>query len=389
MDAFGGRPGTAQSAYGQFDVAFDPVLANAEHIALFQTQDNPKPQGKYVITRGFEKFAFPKIVDKISDEDLIIKRKALLAACELLNTGEARVQCVGAGIVPALTKCLTHEDATVRERTAACLELIAVNDQGCEELLACGSVGALCDLLRDVERHPEDDVRNSAYSALVEASRTDRVRLELVEDKRMLKWLVESGLKGESPQPAMALELMRCAMMCTKSEAALEQLLGCGGVAAVAPLLTGDYEVRECASLVINLLCVPFEGKTAATEAGAVPLLVDLLSDHPLSVTSAAAAALTTLTVDIPAKKAMVECGGGAPLAMLLDVEDEKLIVNVLLLVTSIAEDPEGRRQLQACLQRIRNIQLATPSALIERCAAHAVRQVMFNHLPHAHLPTS
>ena len=378
-------------AYGEFDVAFDPVLANAEHIALFGAQDNPKPQGQFVITRGFEKFAFPKIVSKIRDPHIVIRRKALLAACELLNTGEARVQCVGAGIVPALTDRLADEDATVRERAAACTELVAVNDQGCEELLACGTIGTLCALLRDTGAHPETEVRNAAFSALVEAARVDRVRRTLIETDGMLEWLVRVGLREEPPRSAMTLELLRCAMMSTIAETALTQLLGCNAVEAVVPLLSQDYdlEVRECASLVLSLLCVPFDGKTAANEAGAVPLLVAMLTDHPLSVTSAAASALMTLTIDIPAKKEMVHCGGVGPIAALLYADDEKLCVNVLQVITSIAEYPEGRKQLQPYVQRIRDIQLTTPSTLIERCAAHALRQTMFNHLPHAHLPTS
>ena len=63
---------------------------NGLHMTAFGAQDNPKAQDKYTLTRGWEKFAFPKAVRLLRDADLAIQQKALLTVSELLSTGEVR-----------------------------------------------------------------------------------------------------------------------------------------------------------------------------------------------------------------------------------------------------------------------------------------------------------
>ena len=49
---------------------------------------NGRPrQHVHTITRGFEKFAFPKLVRVLGSGDLVLKQKGLLGAAELLATG--------------------------------------------------------------------------------------------------------------------------------------------------------------------------------------------------------------------------------------------------------------------------------------------------------------
>jgi hypothetical protein len=46
-----------------------------------------------------------------------------------------------------------------------------------------------------------------------------------------------------------------------------------------------------------------------------------------------------------------------------------------------------GRRQLQPALEKLKMIQSTTPSTVIVRSAAHAIRQVTFKTRPYEELP--
>jgi hypothetical protein len=86
-----------------YEYAFE---ANSAHLALVEAKPNPKAQHPHTLTRGFEKFAFPKLVRYLRSADLTHKQKALLGAAELLATGESAVQCLSAGVCAAVTTLL-------------------------------------------------------------------------------------------------------------------------------------------------------------------------------------------------------------------------------------------------------------------------------------------
>jgi len=89
-----------------YEYAFE---ANSSHLALVEAKPNPTAQHPHTITRGFEKFAFPKLVRYLRSAQLTHKQKALLGAAELLATGESAVQCLSAGVCAAVTTLLEDE----------------------------------------------------------------------------------------------------------------------------------------------------------------------------------------------------------------------------------------------------------------------------------------
>ena len=112
------------------------VEANMRHIMRHECRDNPKPLPYTTITRGFESFAFPKIVSsqprllqapsrsyllqlcqfnnlvidvqvkELKDSHLVVKQKSLLAARELLATPVSYMGYISAGITPAVVALL-------------------------------------------------------------------------------------------------------------------------------------------------------------------------------------------------------------------------------------------------------------------------------------------
>jgi len=361
-----------------FEFAFD---ANGRHINAFESKPNPKEQDKHTITRGFDKFAFPKIVRILKSDDLVLKQKGLLGAAELLATGESGAQCLEAGICGAITALLQDPDEIVRERAAAALEVTAHSAVGCEHVLKEGAVDKLVKMLDDTSA----DVRDAAYSALVEAaSRLVDVQRALVEHGT-LPSLVEKAVQEEIGRSSMALELLRCCLSGVR-EPAVDALLECSAIKQITPLLENDDPaVLEGATSVIGLLCVPFEGKEEAVKVGCVPPLVKLLEDELDSVKSNAMSAIMYITIANSGKVAMVDSNGLPPLIKLLDIDDEKVLINVLQVVTNVAEYPAGRAALQVASPALEYL-MSHHAALIQRYAAQAKRHVEFKELPYPQL---
>lgn len=56
-----------------------------------------KAQHRLTITKGFEKFGYPKHVDNLRAQDLDFRQKALLCATELLSTTDSAYECIRNG----------------------------------------------------------------------------------------------------------------------------------------------------------------------------------------------------------------------------------------------------------------------------------------------------
>lgn len=365
---------------GDGGVGYDIEYAledNGLHITAFGTQANPKAQDKYTVTRGFEKMAFPKAVRLVQSGDLKLRQKALLTVSELLSTGEACIQLLSAGIVAALTACLTDKDQMVRERAATGLEIIVGvgGEAGCQQMLRDGAVDALLKLLVD----PVDEVRNAVYNALVEGClRSAAVQAHLVATEGTLKALLNKAAGKEEPMRAScALEILRVCLAGRNSEAP-QQLIEAGALNSLTKLIGHeDTAVKEGAALVLSLLCVQWEAKSMAVNCGAVPALVKLMELQELSSKTVATAALMNICVDIAGKEAAVQAGMIPLLVHGLDVDDEKLILNSLQCVASVAENYKARAELQTLIPRLSEM-MHHHVTVIQRHAMLAKRAVEF-----------
>lgn len=86
---------------------------------------------------------------ELRDEDLVVRQKSLLACIELLDVSECYVQCLEAGVPAALAELLKDEDALVRERAAACLEVVANHDMGVAHMISVNAFEGLVQCLED------------------------------------------------------------------------------------------------------------------------------------------------------------------------------------------------------------------------------------------------
>ena len=281
---------------------------NGLHMTAFGAQDNPNAQGKYTITRGWEKFAFPKAVRLLSDDDLAIRQKALLTVSELLSTGEACVQLINAGVVAALNVCLSAKDATSRERAAADFEILVgvAGAKGCNQMLEDGVVEKLLALLDDTD----DDVRNATYNALVEAClRSAPVQARLCAIDGTLHSLLSKAGDEDPERAACALELVRVCLA-GRNPGAAESLLKAGALGDLVKILDKDNAaVVEGATTVLGLICMEWEAKEAAVKAKAVPALLNLMGKRALlTLKICATGALMNICVDVHGRGSHLSC---------------------------------------------------------------------------------
>ena len=353
---------------------------NGLHITAFGAQDNPKAQDKYTIARGWEKFAFPKAVRLLRDGDQAIQQKALLTISELLSTGEACVQLINAGVVAALSECLAAKNATVRERAAADFEiLVGVSGaKGCNQMLEDGVVEKLLALLDD----NDDDVRNATYNALVEAClRSAPVQARLCSIDGTLQSLLSKAGDEDPERAACALELVRVCLA-GRNPGAAETLLKNGVLTELVKIMDkDDAAVVEGATMVLGLICAEWEAKEAAVKAKAVPALLNLMGKRSLlTLKICAVGALMNICVDVVGKAAAIEHGAVPLIIDALAVDDEKLILNALQCVASIAENKDGRELLLPLEPRLSEL-MQHHVTVIQRHAMLARRAVLFKEL--------
>ena len=90
-------------------------------------------------------------------------------------------------------------------------------------------------------------------------------------------------------------------------------------------------------------------------------------------------------TVAHPAKAAAVQAGAVGSLVLLLRMHqaNERLLLNALQCVTNLAEHTEGRDAMREpqCLSAVEAVRKNTPSSLLERAAAAAMRVIHQRHI--------
>lgn len=365
------------------------VRANLKHITKFEVKPNVKPLPETAVTRGFEKVAYPKIVRELQDPNLIIRQKSLLAARELLAVSEGYVQCIAAGITPALVALLEDEDEIVRERAAGTLEYVAVKEVGCRDMIQHGAIPRLFVQLRD--EYPT--VRLSAYKCLKEACRFDCSRMALIFLETALPELMLHVVEEDDEMSVLGLSILVACVQVRHNEKALLQLIDdADAMPALRQLIESDQslELQQVATQLIACLTATREdAKLQAVKVGCVPQLLTFLEQPDLVLARAAAVALSTISLANEGKFAITDANGAPLVAQLVDFEDEQVCLNLLQVMTNIAEYPKAREQLLAnnIVGILQAIITNTTSSLVNRSAAQALRQANFKNWPYQPVP--
>ena len=142
---------------------------------------------------------------------------------ELLAVAECYVQCLDAGVDAALVALLADKDALVRERAAACLELVAARDVGVAYMISDKGFEALVKCLED----EVEAVRVPAYKALIEAVRFEAGRGAVIDMQTTLPRLVELLQKEGPDMSTLGLILLKACIGAPPEQIAQKQTMPC------------------------------------------------------------------------------------------------------------------------------------------------------------------
>lgn len=130
-------------------------------------------------------------------------------------------------------------------------------------------------------------------------------------------------------------------------------------------------KVLACECLM--MICFHGLAKRVATRDGTLQKLTTLLKDWKSDVRAAAAGAIMAITIDVDAKKQFIKDGGVQVLIDCMGDENELVMLNVLKVITNVAEDIRGRMQLSASVKVLDAIKTTSKSAQIAQAARQAI----------------
>ncbi|CAG9467504.1 unnamed protein product [Pedinophyceae sp. YPF-701] len=433
-----GGPAISERVYDTYwDIP--PIKKAARHtldiLIGHEAKPNPNPLPATAVTRAFGRMSHHKITRQLTDENPVIVEKALLAAREMLAVQEHLWAALEAGIIMPLIGLTTHETEVMRKLAAEDLGMVGIVDFGCKALLDAGGVEALTALLGD----PAEAVVLSTLRALLRCAHHGGVRERLTKLK-VPETMVEMAGVSDDTACRLQLRLLRLCLEKRKNGACIDMcldmkpknavdlcraLLGRMVAAGLSPEpgggprpgldlpgegyvspdasargagegegaaeegaglaieVAGTTEQYEHAAAVLQLLCSDERARRQATENGCVPLLVRLMNLPHLHARLAATGAASAVCLLREGKKAFVAAQGCAALRRLLPIAYEPLRLCVLNCIDNVAEDPNGRRELQATTVMMEQIRARSKSVTIENAAADAIRQVRFYNYPH------
>jgi hypothetical protein len=100
-------------------------------------------------------------------------------------------------------------------------------------------------------------------------------------------------------------------------------------------------------------LSIPLQGKNEVLTLPTVSLLVKLLLDQDPTVKCKAALALESIAITTPGKYSCLKEGAINNLVHLIDEPLSETRVNALKVIACLAESPEGRKSLQAHVDKV------------------------------------
>ncbi|KAJ3235239.1 Radial spoke head 14 [Chytriomyces hyalinus] len=135
-------------------------------------------------------------------------------------------------------------------------------------------------------------------------------------------------------------------------------------------------DTRVAAAKCIMMLSFYKICKTLACAGDTTTILIAMLNDSKSEVRSAAAGALMSITIDCEAKKFVVRENAVGTLMELLDDTNETVLLNVIKVITNVAEDYRGRFELHACVKRLEGFANTSKNDQIREVARRAIQVI-------------
>lgn len=205
------------------------LAANNTTIASHKVRPFLEPKETDHVSVAFLARAPKKFVAKLGDESVNVRREALMTMSKwLLAHPTHKATQVEAGGVEVLTKLLTDEDQTVREKAAGALSLLGSIHQGVQAMISLGTIDHLLEVIKLTE---SADTRKNANACLQQIGAYPDGRAAIVAGKgvpRLVEVCTEDVMFGD------AMLSLKC---CLQDDAGLTEALEVGACKAMVHVL--------------------------------------------------------------------------------------------------------------------------------------------------------
>ncbi|KAJ3324374.1 Radial spoke head 14 [Blyttiomyces sp. JEL0837] len=316
--------------------------------------------------------AIPKMIQEFARDSLFDNQKSLVFMARLLHNPENVSQALSEGIVPLLMGCVTDVDLCIKQQSTECMSILANHAVGRAALVAGNVLTSLAKLMDD----PDDLVRKNLHEVIMKVAKIDEgVQGILVYN--LLPMLVAKVSKERMDVQVLILETLYSCLRHGKEPWIPREAINCDAMAVLTNLLKNEpvTETKVAAAKCVMMLSFHKVGKELATKTDTINVLILLLSDRKSEVRAAAAGALMSITIDCDAKKHLVRENAVGTMIELLDDKNPSVLLNVIKLITNVAEDYRGRFQLHSCVKKLETF-YDSPNKQLSQAARRAVQVI-------------
>ncbi|MCO5562120.1 hypothetical protein L7F22_015746 [Adiantum nelumboides] len=210
------------------------------------------------------------------------------------------------------------------------------------------------------------------------------VRLELVRDEPTIPFIMKTSKDNTCERcSTFCLQILQRCLAGGTDKAAINRLLSVEAIPDLMALLKTSNEELQAASMrLVGLLSIHSDGKCQAQRLLGVQALLQFLHTENVQLQTAATSALMSLTVNIEAKKDFIAENGVPAIVPFIDCSSKILSFNTLQLATNIAENPNGRSQLQNQIRKVQSLTDTFYSEIQKKFAKATLQQLRFKHRP-------
>ncbi|XP_011501173.1 PREDICTED: uncharacterized protein LOC105364838 [Ceratosolen solmsi marchali] len=295
---------------------------------------------------GFKQFALPKLNMELGSDDPLIVRQALTTLTDLLCYPEKLSEAIQLNIPNSLTDFLVSNDPYLRERVAMAYATIANQVSGKEAILK--NLTTVANLSRGLD--------DSLAAVRLQVARVLEALANnnSAADKLCIYGFVKaiSGKLTNERKDILIIYLSILELLFHRNSKAAA--IKNGSFDEIVALLSRKDEILLCKSLsCLRVLCEDLSGKQKALELDLLVKLKELLTDKREYVNLEAARVMSFITITSRGKLRLLELR--MPSFLLLTLT-QKCCPSQELILTNVAEAPEGRRMLLKYESLIENI---------------------------------
>ncbi|KAI9336964.1 armadillo-type protein [Obelidium mucronatum] len=314
--------------------------------------------------------AIPKLVTEIPEGDLIKQQKSLVFLAELLHNPLNITQALKKDIVKLCLDLIKSNDLTIKQKATECLAVISCHAVGRTVLVHHDALFFLSPLFQD----SCDLVRSNVHKVF------EKVTCQEAGVLNLLQFSLVPQLVKRLPEERMDIQIMilNTLYQCIRMGGAQympEVPIKCDAMGAFTRILKKEVvaETRVAAAKCIMMLSFYKVCKTIACQGETIGILIHMLSDMKSPVRAAAAGALMSITIDCEAKKLFVRENAVQTLMELLDDLNESVVLNVIKVITNVAEDYRGRFELHSCVKKLEGFSIHAKNPQIRDVAKRAI----------------